>query len=236
MLPLDPQEKLGGLQETTTQRSRPATPRLVQLGHLAAGELVHHDRGPQCVTVAPLGPGHGHQVLHRDLGRYLSSSHTDLDRLRKLTHQGQTPGDETGAPVETSSKLLQAQREALVQLGQKPALLDGRLALGGAQRAVQQQGLGGPHGPHRGLHRVLAQLLQRSQALVAVNHQVALLSHRHHHDGDLLTTLGQRGQKTALTLRTARPQSLVAQVQLVKLQLHRSRASQPDRASHQTVT
>jgi hypothetical protein len=58
---------------------------------------------------------------------------------------------------------------------------------------------------------------------VTVDHLVAarVLEERDHHDRHLLTLLGQRGHKPALSLRPPKPQVRVPHVELVKLQIHR---------------
>lgn len=107
-----------------------------------------------------------------------------------------------------------------MQFPKKPALLEGGLGRRAAQGPVQNQGLGFPHGPHRDLDRVLAQPLERPHPFVPVDHHKSVPLDRHHHDGDLLTVLRQGRYEPAFTLRTAYSQSLVAQIQLVKLDLH----------------
>jgi hypothetical protein len=62
-----------------------------------------------------------------------------------------------------------------------------------AQRPLQQQSFGFAHRPDGGFHRVPAQLLERRDALVAVDHHVAftVVSGDHHDDGRLLAALSQ---------------------------------------------
>jgi hypothetical protein len=74
-----------------------------------------------------------------------------------------------------------------------------------AQRPVQQQSFGGTHLPDRGFDRVPAQLLERGDALVAIDHQitVAVLWGPDHHDGRLLAGLSQGGQQAPLEVRLA---------------------------------
>jgi len=117
-----------------------------------------------------------------------------------------------------------------MQFPKKPALLEGGLGRRAAQGPVQNQGLGFPHGPHRDLDRVLAQPLERPHPFVPVDHHKSVPLDRHHHDGDLLTVLRQGRYEPAFTLRTAYSQSLVAQIQLMKLDNHGTkRASRPPR-------
>jgi hypothetical protein len=92
-----------------------------------------------------------------------------------------------------------------------------------AQGPVQQQSFGFAHRPDGGFDRVPAQLLERCDALVAVDHQVAvmLLWGEDHHDRRLLARLSQRCQQAPLEARLADSQMLPSPVELVKLQLHR---------------
>jgi hypothetical protein len=87
---------------------------------------------------------------------------------------------------------------------------------------LQQHGLGFARRPDHRFHRVPAQLLQRLDALIAIDHQVTirLPGHRHHYDGNLLTVGGQRRQQSLLPIGAARPPVLPAAIELVKLQLH----------------
>jgi len=94
------------------------------------------------------------------------------------------------------------------------------------QRPRQQQRFGFAHRPDGGFRRVAAELLERGDAFVAVDHQIAIVVVfvGHYDDGRLLTALSQRRQQLALPVRLADSQMLPSQVQLVKLQLHGSRA------------
>jgi hypothetical protein len=84
---------------------------------------------------------------------------------------------------------------------------------------LQKHGLDLSRRPDHRFHRVPAQLFQRLDALIAVDHQVTiwLVGHGHHHDGNLLAAASQRRQQPLLSIGTARPQMLPATVELVKL-------------------
>ena len=163
-----------------------------------------------------------HQELHRHVRGNLAFAHLLLNGLRQQLDQRQPPRHPAHAAVETARQILQLIAEALLHFGQQPALFQRGLVFGQAQRAVQQQSLGFVHGPDHGFHRVPAQLLERRDALVAVNDQVAvrLVCDGHDHDGRLLPRGGQRGQQTPLAHRMAYPEMLPAPVELVKLQSH----------------
>jgi hypothetical protein len=87
---------------------------------------------------------------------------------------------------------------------------------------LQKHGLDLTRRPDHRLHRVPAQLLQRLNALIAVDHQVTirLVGHGHHYDGNLLTVGGQRRQQALVPIGATPPPVLPATVELVKLQLH----------------
>jgi hypothetical protein len=97
------------------------------------------------------------------------------------------------------------------------------------QRTVQQESFGFAHRPQQRFHRVPAQLFEGGDALVAIDHQVAirLAFYRHHHDRRLLARRDQRRQKSALPRRMAHPEMFAAPIELVKLQSH-ARRSLPD--------
>ena len=98
-----------------------------------------------------------------------------------------------------------------------------RFLLAQTQRPVQQQSFGFGHRPDGRLNRVAAELLQRGDALVPVDYQIAfrVVFGNDHDDGRLLAAVGQRRQQPALPVRLADPQMLPSPVQLVKFQLHR---------------
>lgn len=115
-----------------------------------------------------------------------------------------------------------------MQLREQPALLERRLRFGLAQRAVEHQGFRLVHRPDRGHDGVATQAPKGAHALVPVDHhEAARLACRHHHDRDLLASLGQRPEQPSLLLWPPHPQGLVAQVELVELQLQVTLARSP---------
>jgi hypothetical protein len=166
---------------------------------------------------------HRHQVLHRQAGAKRSFAHLLLDRFRQQIDQRQPPRHPTHAAVEAARQLLQRVAKALFHLRQQPALFERAFLWTEAQRPLQQQSFGFAHRPDGGFHRVPAQLLQRGDALVAVDHHVAaaVVCRGDHDDGRLLAALSQGGRQPPLPVRLADSQMFPAPVQLVKLQLHR---------------
>ena len=134
-------------------------------------------------------------------------AHLLLDGLRQKIDQGQAPRHPTEAAIKAARQLLLSIAVALLQLRQQPAFFQRRLVFGEAQRAVQDQGLDFAHRPDHRFHRVPAQLLERRQALVAINDQVPvrLAFDRHHHDRRLLPHFRQRGQQLPLPSGSGEP-------------------------------
>jgi len=85
-----------------------------------------------------------------------------------------SPRHPTHAAIEPPAQLIETIAEALLQFRQQPALLQRRLLRREAQRAIQHQRLGLTHRPEDSFHRVPAQLLQRRDALVAVDDQITV--------------------------------------------------------------
>jgi len=185
--------------------------------------VLGEDRGHPLAVLQALAR-HRRQKLHRHLRQDLALAHLLLDSLRQKLHQRQPPRYPTHAAIELARQLIESIAEALLQLRQKPTHLQRGFLFRQAQRPVQQHGRGLAHRPRHRFHRVPAQLLQRRDPLVAVDDHVTvrLTIGRHHHDGSLLPTVGQRRQKPPLPRRVAHSQVLPAPVELVKLQLHQT--------------
>jgi hypothetical protein len=169
-----------------------------------------------------VGPGQRHQGLDRRLGRDLALADQLLDGLGQLACQAQAARHPARAAVEATGELLGAPGEAVLELGQEPPLLQGRRRRRAGQVALQDQRLGLVELPDHGHDRVLAQATQRPHAVVAVDDDVAsgFLGVADHDDRHLLTVLVERRQEPAGPLPATGAQGCVAQVQLVKFQLH----------------
>jgi hypothetical protein len=221
--PLRFQEQLRLFQNPLAEGGARAAPSRVQLPGFAAGEVVPSDRIRHAHAVLGVGARHRHQMLHRDMGREGAVPHLLLYAGRQQLDQGQPARYPTQAAIKAARQLIQAIAEALLQLRQQPAFFQRGHAVRHAERTIQHQRLGFAQRPGHRFHRVSPQLLQGGDALVAVDHQVTvrLVGDRHHNDGRLLSSRGQRGQQPALSLRPPHPQVLPAPLQLVKLQSHR---------------
>lgn len=130
--------------------------------------------GRHPLAVLPVGARHRHQELHGHVRRDLAGAYLLLHAFGKQLDQGQPPRHPAHAAIEAPCQLLESITEALLEFRQQPALLQRRLALRPAQRAVQHQRLDLGHRPDHRFHRVPAQLLQCREALVAVDDQVPL--------------------------------------------------------------
>jgi hypothetical protein len=145
-----------------------------------------------------------------------------LDGLGQLAHQSQAARDPRHTPVEPPRKILQAESEAAMQLGQKPSLFERRFSFRRALGPVQYQGFGFVHVPNRGAHHIVPEALKRPDPLVAVDDQEPVRIFRQANDdnGNLLPSVGQGRQQPPLALRASHPKPFMAQIELVKLQIH----------------
>ena len=86
--------------------------------------------------------------------------------------------------------------------------------------AQDDQRLGFGHLPRHRVHRVPPQALQTADAFVAIDDDIRGVA-RHDNDRDLLAGLGKRGQEPPFPGGVAYAQLRVAQIELLKFQLHR---------------
>lgn len=215
---LEKQERLG--QHARAQGHRALPPSRVELPDFLGAQLVAGNGRAEGRTSLRVGSRHRQEVLHGRVRPDLASSDVLLNERRELLHQTQPPRNPAQTAVEAPGQRFQVQTKTAMQLGEKPALLQRRLRLRLAQRAVEHQGLRFVHRPDRGLDGVATQPSQSTHPLVPVDHHEAVrLARRHHHDRDLLAPLGERSQQPPLLLRPPYSQNLVAQVELMELQL-----------------
>ena len=205
------EKKLRVFEHSLSDGRKSRAPGRVELAHLLSGELVPGNRFSEALAVFALGARHGHEILHRRMRSYLAATNSLLDGIGQLTNERQTARDPGHAPVEPSSKIVQAKPQAAVELGQQPSLFECGLSFRRAQGSVQHKRLGFVHVPDCSSHRVLSQAPQRPNPLVAVDNQVALGLFLQHNDYDwnLLTLLGERSQQSPLALRAADPKPLI---------------------------
>jgi hypothetical protein len=88
-------------------------------------------------------------------------------------------------------------------------------------RPVQKQSLHFAQRPDHRFDHVPAQLLERSDPLIAVDHQVTIrLLSRNHHDRRLLTAGCQRRKQPPMAFRPAHPKVLQTPLKLMEFQTH----------------
>jgi hypothetical protein len=222
-LPLRFQKQFRLGENALANRAGAVPPGRIELSGLPRVATVLHESGGHPLAILHLDARHRHQILHRQLHAQHSFAHLLLDGFRQKFDQRQSPRYPTHAAVEAARQVIQTVTEALFHLRQQPALFQSGRVLTETQRTLQQQSFGLAHRPDCSFHRVPAQLLERRDALVAIDHQVTagLAGGGHHDDGRLLAAVSQRRQQPALPVRLADSQMLPSPVQLVKLQLHR---------------
>lgn len=225
-LPLRFQKQFRFGENALANYARTFAPGGIKLRGLARVATVLHESGGHPLTVIRVDSRDGNQILHRYLRDEVSFAHLPLDCFRQQFDQRQTPRHPTGTAIEAAGQLVERATEALLHLPQQPALFQRAFLWAESQRPRQHQSFGVAHRPDCGFHRVPAQLFQRGDAFVAVDHQIAaaVVFGNHHHDGCLLPALSQRRQQTPLAVRLAHSQMLPPPVELVKFQLHGSLA------------
>jgi len=222
-LPLRFQKQFRLGQDALANHARAFAPGGIELTGLPCVRTVLDESGGHPLAMLQVDSRHRHQILHGQVGAKRSFAHLLLDRFRQQLDQRQAPRHPTGAAVEAARQLIQSIAETPLHLRQQPALFERAFLWTEAQRPVQQQSFGFAHRPDGGFDCVPAQLLERRDALVAVDHHVAAAVVRggDHDDGRLLAALSQGGYQPSLPVRLADSQMFPSPVELVKLQLHR---------------
>ena len=201
----------------------------VDLAGFPAAEPVPRERVGHRRTVVRVGARQRDQTLHRHMRRDPAVAHLLLHAFGKQLHQRQPARHPAHAAVEPAGQVLQAETEAVFQLGQQPSLFQGGLGFGGPHRPVQHQRVGFRHRPDDGIDRIAAQLPERHDPLEAIDHPVPvrLPGDRDDDDRRLLSGLRQRRQQPALPLPVPDAQVFIPAIQLVKLQRLGSRWHAP---------
>jgi len=192
--PLGFEKQLGLFEKALADQGRGVAPGGIQLTRLPRITVVLREDGGHPLAVLQADAGHRHQEPHGQVGRDPALAHLLLEGLGEKIHQGQPPRHPTEAAIQAARQLFPSIAVVLLEFGQQPALFQGGLVCRPTQRAIQEQGLGFAHRPENRFHRVVAQLLERRQALVAVDDHVPvrLALGGNHHDGRLLAGLSQR--------------------------------------------
>ena len=172
-------------------------------------------------AVSPFGARQRNEMPHRGIRAELSLAHQLLGLLWQFAHQSEPPGHPAYRVAHQQAQLLLEYTVTLDQLRQQPALLQRRALLSHLQPMCQAQRLHlGQRQHHRG-HRVVPELLQGRDPLVAVDQHEAprLIDLLDHHHRALLAVLAERRHELRSSLRVAGAGRPVGQVELVKLEL-----------------
>ncbi len=201
-------------QNAFADHPRAVSPGGIELSGLPGVAMVLDESRGHALAVVHVDSRHRRQILHGQLRAQCSLTHLLLDALRQQLDQRQAPRYPTHAAVESPRQGFQRVAKALLHLRQQPSLFECAFLGTEAQRPVQQQSFGFAHRPDGSFNGVPAQLLQRRDALVAVDHQVTagLVWAGNHHDRCLLAGLSQRCQQAPLPLRLADSQVFPASV------------------------
>jgi hypothetical protein len=144
-----------------------------------------------------------------------------LHTLRKQLDQAHPTRHPARAAIEAARQLFQPIAEALLQFHQQPTFFQRRLVIARTHRTVQKQGLHFAQRPDHGIHRVTAQLLERRDPLIAVDHQIFIRPLGRNHDDRCLLTAGrQRRQQTPMPFWPAHAEVLQTPLKLMEFQPH----------------
>jgi len=221
MLPLRLQKQLRLIQKPLANRRRCSAPGGIQLSRFPAAQPVTGKPLGHAPAVVRTGSGYRNQELHRHVRCDGAVAHLLLHTVGKQLDQSHPSRHPARTPIETARQLLKAIAEALLQFHQQPALFQSRFVVARTHRPVQKQSLHFAQRPDHRLHRVLAQLLQSRDPLIAVDHQVSIrLPGCDHYDRSLLTAGRQRCQQPPVPLRPAYAKVLKTPLKLVEFQPH----------------
>jgi len=213
-------EQLRRRQDAFARGAMGLAPGAVERARLPRRPPLFGESGGHASAVLPVDARHWRQIPRGERSGDRAFPHQLLHRFRQRLPQRQAAGHPRSAAVEAPGQFFQRATQAAFHLRQQPALFDRAFRLAHAQRPVQRQRVGFVHLPDDGIDGVAAQLLERGDALVTVDDQIAAVGWDDD-DGGLLAGLSQRSDQPALACRMPYPEALQAAVQLVKLQLHR---------------
>ena len=149
-------------------------PGVIEVGGLARGPMLLREDLRHALALFLIDSRHWRQIAHRNLRGDPALAYQLLDGFRKRFHQRQAARHPRRAAVETPRQIVDRVAELFFHLRQQPALFERRFRLAvHTQGSNQQQGFGFAHRVQNdGIDRVAPQLLQRGDALVAVDHQI----------------------------------------------------------------
>lgn len=174
-------------------------------------------------AVSFLGPGQGHEMAHCAVRTEPPLTHEILGLLRQLADQGQPSRHPALRMSHEHGQLRLTDAVTLDELRQQPALLQRRALLRRLLPMCQAKRLHLVERQHHHRHRVVPELLQGGDPLVAVDQHVApgMIDLLDHHHRALLAVLADRRHELRSSLWVADAGRPVGQLELVKFQLHR---------------
>ena len=167
------EKQLGLGEDAFAHHAAGVAPGLVERGGLPRGPRLRGEGLRHPLAVVRVDARHRRQETHGDLGGDFALAYLLLHRFGQQFHQRQAARHPGGAAIETPRQSFDRTVQPAFHLRQQPALFERGLRLAHPQRALQHQRFGFAHRPHDGLHRVAPQLLERGDAFVAVDDQIA---------------------------------------------------------------
>ncbi len=217
-----PEEELGIGHDPLPRRWPRVPPRRVDPPDLPARQMVGRDRPGQALALSLVGARQRDEVLGGGVGHDPSLADEVLDRSGKLPEERQATADPAHRPVEAFREYLEGQAEPAPEFVEKPRLLERGLPAGAHERPPQEDRLQLRDVPPERQDHVPPETSECPHATVAVDHhrQPVLLVTVHHDDRNDLSHLGQGRDKAPVPLRRTDSERLVAEVELVDLNLH----------------
>ena len=188
-----------------------APPALVDLLHLPrAGPLSPREMPHDRLAGRSLGPGQGHQILHRAVTAQLAPPHQLMRRRRQPPHQRQPPRHPALRPLQLPRQLRLRQPMDLDELPEQPPVLQCRPRMRALLTMPKQQRRRLTKGQHLPLHRISPHNLERLCTTIAIDQHVsrrslAVPSIRHHQHWVQLPLCRQRRHQSCFVSRKRYP-------------------------------
>jgi hypothetical protein len=192
-LPLRFQKQFRLVEDAFADHARTVPPRSIELCSLPCVAMVLDKSGGHACAVFDIDARHRHQILHRQLRPEFAFTHLLLDGFRQQFDQRQSPRYPTHATVEAACEFVERASETSLHFHQQPTLFERAFRWTETQRPGKHERFVFAHGPDHGFDRIPAELFQRGDAFIAVDHQVtlAVVLGNDHDDGSLLAAVSQ---------------------------------------------
>jgi hypothetical protein len=189
---------------------------------------MRRDRGGEAHAVARVGARQRHEVLHRGVRDDAAVLDVLLNGVGQRAHQTEASRHPAHAAIKAAGQQVERDAMLVMERAEQPPLLERTIGGIRAQELPKDQSLRLRHLPRDGGDQVPVQLAEAADAFVPIDHDVAG-RRGHDHDGHLLSRVRQRCEEAPLPRELSHAEPLVAQIQLMKFQLHRPRPG-PSRA------